>query len=303
MVDYMLDFRINTFLAVCRYMSFSQAAEALHITQPAVSQHMQVLQDKLGQQLYVLHGRQVVLTEQGRRYYEFAQSLDRDIKRFTSEFATETISPSITFGATLSIGEFILPPLLSRLTDADPQRNITLYVDNTENLLGMLDEGTIDVAFIEGAFDKNSYDYRLWSHERFIGIGSQACLERHTEPTLEMLLEERLIIRERGSGTRGVLERYLAESGLTPESFSHVDEIGNLNVIKYLVSRDHGISFLYEAAARDAIEQENITELPIKEWQVSREFNFVFTKNSQYTPRFLDFYRECKRAAVITEDP
>lgn len=296
----MLDFRIHTFLAVCAHMSFTKAAEALHITQPAVSQHMHALQEQLGRQLFIMQGRQLVLTEEGQRYRRFARSLQRDIHRFTEEFLAKSSATSINFGATLTIGEFTLPPILGSLMETDPDRHITMHVDNTEILLSMLDSGAIDVAFIEGAFDKNRYGYRLFSHERFIGIGSNACVERHPEPTLEDLLNERLIIRESGSGTRGVLERFLAERGLSTERFCHVDEIGNLNVIKHLVSRDIGISFLYEAAARDALERGLVREIQIKGWQVIREFNFVFPQNSHYESHFMKFYDECIASASVT---
>ena len=296
----MLDFRIRTFLAVCEHMSFTKAAQALHLTQPAVSQHIHSLQQQLGTQLFTMQGRQVVLTAEGTRYGRFVRSLQRDIRRFTDEFLAQDAKRSITFGATLTIGEFTLPPMLARLMETDPERHITMHVDNTEVLLSMLDEGAIDVAFIEGAFDKHRYGYRLFSHERFIGIGSASCMERHPNPTLEELLGERLIIRESGSGTRGVLERFLVERGLSTEDFCHVDEIGNLNVIKHLVSRDRGISFMYEAAARASIASGTVRELPIEGWQVIREFNYVFPLGSQFESRFLDFYDECMSTAIMT---
>ena len=289
----MLDFRIRTFLAICEHMSFTKAAQALNLTQPAVSQHMHSLQEQLGKPLFTMRGRQVVLTDEGERCKVFARSIQQDVQRFTSEVLFSVPKPEVKFGATLTIGEFSLPSILAKMMERDPLRHFTMHVDNTEVLLSMLDSGAIDVAFIEGAFDKNRYGYRLFSHERFIGIGSAACRERHPHPTLDELLSERLIIRESGSGTRGVLERFLAERGLSTERFSHVDEIGNLNVIKYLVGMDRGISFLYEAAAKEALQEGSVYELEIEGWQVIREFNFVFPLNSRYERRFLEFHKEC----------
>lgn len=289
----MLDFRLHTYLAVCDHLSFTKAAETLHITQPAVSHHMHALQEELGKQLFTIQGRQVVLTEEGVRFRDFVRSLQLDVDRFTREFAFSAGKQTIRFGATLTIGEFTLPPILSAIMQRDVNRSLHMHVDNTEVLLTLLDTGQIDFAFIEGAFDKNRYGYRLFSHERFIAIGSHACKLRHTNAHLEDLLGERLIIRESGSGTRGVLERYLAEHGLDTASFCHVDEIGNLNVIKHLVANDLGISFLYEAAAHEALSAGRIDELEIEGWQVIREFNFVYPLNSRYEDRFLAFLDEC----------
>lgn len=288
----MLDFRILTFLAICEHKSFTKAAQALHITQPAVSQHMQALQAQLGTQLFTMEGRQVLLTAQGEQFWHFARSIHNDITRFTEDFPANAERESLRFGATLSIGEFTLPPILAKVMSAERQRNHRMYVDNTEILLGMLDSGEIDFAFIEGTFDKRRYGYRLLSHERFISIGSPSCKDRHPKPSLEELFGERLIIRESGSGTRGVLERILAERGLSTSLFHHMDEIGNLNVITYLVGKDLGISFLYEAAARDALERGAVCVLEIEGWHVVREFNFVYPLHARQEQRYLRYFEE-----------
>lgn len=289
----MLDFRIVTFLAVCEQMSFTKAAQILHITQPAVSHHMHALQQAWGKQLFTIEGRQFALTADGEQLRQFAQSLHVDIVRFTHTFTQAQRMETLRFGATLTIGEFTLPPILDALMTKRPARKLTMHMDNTENLLSLLDSGDIDFAFIEGAFDKQRYGYRLFSHERFIPICSPACMRRYEHPSLEDLLSERLLIREKGSGTRAVFEQILAERGLRPEAFCHVDEIGNLNVIKRLVQQDKGISFLYEAAAREALEQQRLVEIPIAGWHVIREFNFVYSLNTRYETQFLAFLEEC----------
>ena len=289
----MLDFRIQTFLKVCEHMSFTKAAQELHLTQPAISQHMHALQELYGKQLFSIIGRKMILTEAGKQFRTFTRSLQIDVNRFISEFNQSQEVEIVKFGATLTIGEFTLPPIVQKLMQENPNRKLTILVDNTENLLAMIDSGHIDFAFIEGAFDKHNYGHRLFSNERFIAIGSHACKSRHPGPSLEELFSERLLIRESGSGTRAVLEQILTERGLSVESFCHVDEIGNLNVIKNLVSADIGISFLYEAATRDALDRERVLELIVKEWSVMREFNFVFSLNSRYESRFLNFLQEC----------
>jgi len=286
------DFKIKTFLTLCNTMNFTKAAQQLHITQPAVSQHIKLLQEQLDVQLFNYKGRQLTLTEAGMRLKTFTLSLQQDINRFSNNLQNSEEQPLLCFGATRTIGEFTLPPLLEKMIANKPQRKLSLYIDNTEILLEMLDTGKIDFAFIEGAFDKTSYSYRLFSHQNFIAIGSKEVQKRYPKAKLEQLFEERLIIREKGSGTRKVLEQILNERGLTTESFSHIDEIGNPNVIKYLVEQDKGISFMYEEGAKEAIKEDKIVKLDIQGWQVIREFNFVYPLYSHYEQQFLDFYSE-----------
>lgn len=293
MENNMLDFRIHTFLAVCEQMSITKAASVLNLTQPAVTQHMQALQQQLGTSLFTMVGRRLQLTEEGKKLRRFAQSIQVDIGRFVEEDLVPPKERPIRFGATLTIGEFTLPGILDSIMGIHSEKSLSMVVDNTENLLKMLDSGSIDFAFIEGAFDKSLYGYELFSHERFVPICSKACLARHANPSLEDLCGERLLVREKGSGTRAVFEQILAERGLTVEAFSHIDEIGNLNVIKHLVRQDRGISFLYEAAASDMLLAHEVFELPIEGWHVQREFNFVHPLHSRFTVQSLDFFTEC----------
>lgn len=290
----MLDFRFITFLAVCEKMSFTKAAEMINITQPAVSQHIRALEEQFGKKLFTIVGRQIYLTKEGEELRKFVQSLKVDINRFGRYFDQKKEEENVSFGATLSIGEFTLPKVIAQLMRNNPNRHIKLHVDNTTHLLTMIDKGEIDFAFIEGSFNKREYNYRLYSMERFIPIASHECMMRHKGDSLVDLLNERLLIREKGSGTRAVLEQILEEKGLTVESFSHIDEIGNLNVIKELVKENLGISFMYETATRDLIEKRLLNELPLKDFSAVREFNFVYSLNSQYEETFLKFLEECK---------
>ena len=137
----MLDFRIHTFLSVCEHMSFTKAAHELHLTQPAVSHHMHALQELYGQELFTIVGRQIVLTDAGNRFRTFAQSLQLDVNRFIKEFSKVSEIEVVKFGATLTIGEFTLPPIIRKLMQSNPKRKLTMHVDNTENLLAMIDSG------------------------------------------------------------------------------------------------------------------------------------------------------------------
>ena len=284
----------NTFLTVCEYMSFTKAAQALHLTQPAISQHIHVLEEQYGTKLFSLNKRHISLTKEGEELRQFAHSMSVDIKRFHQLFNQSKKEEIISFGATLSIGEFTLPPIIASIMKKNKERRIVMQVNNTRHLLAMIDKGEIDFAFIEGSFNKANYSYNLFSLERFIAVGSLEAKERYAHKSLESVQGERLLVREKGSGTRAVLEQILLEKGLVIESFKHVNTIGNLNVIKKLVSENLGISFMYETAAQDAIDMGLLHEIPLTDFHVKREFNFVYSLNSSFEHKFLDFLEECR---------
>ena len=121
-------------------------------------------------------------------------------------------------GATKTIGEYVLVPTVRQFLKKE-NHQIDLLVDNTETLLAMLERGELDFAIIEGVFDKEKYSHRLYKKESFLGI----CSRRHSfagrTVSLEEVLQESLLVREKGSGTRMLLEQAVAARGYSLDSF------------------------------------------------------------------------------------
>ena len=154
----MLDFRVETFLAVCQTMNFTRAAEQLHITQPAVSQHIHALEEQYGTKLFRSQGKQLQLTESGRLFFRTAAAMHHDDLRLREALHQENIRRRLRFGATLTIGEYIMPGPLLRLLEREPDIQLYMLTANTQELLKLLDQGELDFAIVEGYFDKQAYD-------------------------------------------------------------------------------------------------------------------------------------------------
>ncbi len=146
----MLDFRIETFLSVCRNMSYTKAANELYITQPAVSQHIKSLEKHYGAKLFFYNGKKLILTEQGELLRQFFESVHHDSARIEDMVRHIHTKRVIRLGATMSIGGFYLPEKLSRYILAHPEYNVTLTIQDTRDLLKMLDNGEVDFAMCEG---------------------------------------------------------------------------------------------------------------------------------------------------------
>lgn len=277
----MIDFRHETFLALCEIKSYTKTAEHLHITQPAVSQHIKYLENLYGGKLFLYNGKELQLTDKGRKLYNFTKRIAVDCRKIKDDLASHR-NRVISFGATLTIGEYIMPDVISRIMKKNPDIHFNMYVENTSILLKKLENGDITFAVIEGFFDKSKYGYSLFRNEPFIGICSPDSMHSSTSCSIESLLDNRLILREAGSGTRAIFENVLFEKNLSPESFNGTLEIGSLNAIKKLVSYGAGISFMYNAAAREEIKRGNLSKIKLSDWNVTHEFNFVYTKDSIY---------------------
>jgi len=282
----LMDFRLDTFLEVCRHMNFTKAAKALNITQPAVSQHIQYLEDYYGVELFAFEGKKMRLTEAGKMLYQAATTIKHD-----DIFLKERINAlkkgknKLIFGATLTIGEFVMAKPIKSYLELHPDTQMRMIIGNTKELLEKLSLGEIDFALIEGNFDKKDYDYIVYSQERYIAVCRDYKFEKEPE-RLTDLLSERLIVRESGSGTRRILEEYLEARNLGIGDFKSAVEIGGMTAIKSLVEYGCGITFLYEAAVKKELANGSLREIKLKDFQIFHDFSFIWNKGSVFSERY-----------------
>jgi DNA-binding transcriptional LysR family regulator len=289
----MLDFRINTFLMVCKYMNYTKAAEALCITQPAVSQHIKYLEKCYMIKFFEYEGKRLKLTNVGKMFYQTVATMKHDEQYLKDRIIQQKLGiRSLKFGATLTIGEYILPLKLKDIIDRNDNIQMTMIVENTEELLKKLDNGKIDFALVEGYFPKKEYDFEVYSTQSYICVKGNEYKLKKQPKILEDLLQETLIVREEGSGTRDIFEKNLQRQNLSVNDFSNVIEIGNINAIKCLVQNNIGITTLYEAAVKDEIENGALQKIEIEDLQKNHDFYFIWRKNSAFKELYQNIAKE-----------
>ncbi len=290
----MLDYRIHTFLTLCETNNYTKTAELLHITQPAVTQHIQYLEQYYQCRLFRRSGKTIQLTEKGRELRQLAQSLAANAQAVQRRLALpEQQKPLLRIGATKTIGEFLLPAILASYLEVHPNNRLCFTVDNTQLLLRMLDHGEIDFAVIEGFFDKKRYGYRLFRQEHFLPVTSSVKTELQRECQWSDLLSYPLFVREKGSGTRDILEQVLYENNYSLESFCEYTEINHFAVLKELVKRGLGITFVYQPVVARELASGELVPIPLAGLPISREWNIVFLKETLFEDTYQDFFRFC----------
>lgn len=276
----MLDHRLETFLTLCETCNYTAAARKLNMTQPAVSQHIRLLEDYYQVELVSAKGKKFSLTEEGKALQEYARTLNANSERILPLLhRIKNKARPLNFGATLTIGEYMVPPILHQIFREDPEIEISMYVENTHVLQRMLWEGKIDFALLEGHFDANQFEFKLISNETFIGVCSPDNKIASAVAALEGLLGQNLILREQGSETRDILEQVLYNRNLSPKDFNRIIEIGNMNAIKQLCHQDIGITFMYREAVKKEIARGYLKEIPLQGINIVHPFSFVYLKN------------------------
>lgn len=287
----MLDFRMETFLAVCQCMNFTRASEKLNITQPAVSQHIRFLEKHYNTKLFRYEGKKLRLTGAGEMLRNASLTMMHDEISLQSAMVKSEEEEEIRFGATRTVGDVLMGSILEKYLRKYPDADIHMIVDNTQGLLKRLDDGEIDFALVEGFFKKTEYDFRKFSDENYIAVCSPGYPFQKTPDRTEDLFGERLLMREKGSGTREVLERWLDAHNLSAEDFDKVMEVGSLHTITELTKAGCGITFLYEVAVREELRTGALMRIPLKDFRVSHEFTFIWRRGSIYADRYREVFR------------
>lgn len=284
---FMLDFRMETFLAVCRYMNFTHAATSLGLTQPAVSQHIKYLEKKYSSQLFIRESKRLLLTSAGEILLSALKTMKSD-ENLLKERMQKSISlkKSLTFGVTMTIGEYAIVPELSLYIKKHPDTDFHIHYGNTETLLSSIRDGSVDFAIIEGDVTGDNYETIVYRSEEYIAAASAYHKFSHPVKTLKDLTDERLLIREPGSGTRSIFEKILSLKNLSVKDFRQIAEIESIHTIVSLLSHDCGISFLYKAAVKDEISSGQIIQIPLSDFMMTHDFTFVWNKNSIFSDEY-----------------
>lgn len=278
----MLDFRIETFLYVCKHMSYTKAAEELNITQPGVSQHIKYLENYYGDRLFRYSNKSLELTQAGMELRNAMISVKHDnilLKRMIQERNTER--NTIRFGATLTIGEFLLPEKLIGFIKGNKTMHVDFVIADTKELLSFLEDGSIDFAVVEGYFQKNKFDFITVSKEPYILVCGRDYPLKDEVDFCELFIHN-LIVREDGSGTKEILERYLSDKGYSISDFARASTISSIHIIKHLLENNCGISFMYEIAVKEELQSGALRKIEMTDLPLYHEFNYIWRKNSVF---------------------
>ncbi len=289
----MIDNRLQSFLMLCECGSYTKAARRLNMTQPAISQHIRYLEEYYAVSLVDGKGKNFSLSEEGKALREYIISLQANSERIKPllKRISQRTRP-LNFGATLTIGEYTMPPILASIFSEDPEIKISMHVENTKLLQQMLWAGEIDFALLEGHFNHSQFAYRLISDEAYIAVCSpdNPMADRQNDP--DSLLGQTLVLREEGSGTRDILEQFLYMKNLSVDDFRRHLVIGNMNAIKMLCHQNIGITFMYREAVKKELEEGYLKEVPLRNFDMSHPFNFVYLKDSPDRVQIESWYEQ-----------
>ncbi len=274
----MSDRRLKVFHTVAKLLSFTKAAEALHMTQPAVTFQVRQLEEYFNTRLFDRTHNKVNLTPAGERVAEFAErifdlysEMENSVRDLTGE-----ISGALTIGASTTIAEYMLPALLGEFKNRYPDINLRLKVSNSEGIVSMVEHNVIDLGVVESQVSNKNLIVEVCHDDQLVVVAApeHELVKRGTKVKAAEIVKYPFVSREEGSGTREVIMQYLIDENVNPGEMDFCLELGSPEAIKGAVETGMGITIISRSIIGKELKLNTLCELQLDP-PLSRPFSFV----------------------------
>lgn len=283
------------FRAVAQQLSFRKAAEELYLTQPAVSLQIKALEEDIGVQLFDRSGSRVMLTDAGRLLLGYAGQVNALLGEAEQQIAAMTgqLAGQLSLGASTTIAQYVLPRLLGEFLKSHPRVQPSLISGNTERIVDAVVAREIALGFIEGPSRSKDVREQAFLADEIVLIApaSHEWAERHRIKVNELTAAP-ILMRERGSGTRHVVEMTLEHHGLNPSSLQVAMELDSTEAIKSAVEVGLGVGFISKwAIAKDSRAGSSLRIVEVDDLHIRRDFLMVFALGPESSGLTREFSR------------
>lgn len=274
----MSDFRLKVFQSVAKNLSFTKASRELFVSQPAITKHIQELEAFYQVRLFDRQGNRISLTDAGRLLLKHCERILNDYKQLEYEMHLlhdEHIG-ELHLGASTTIAQYVLPPLLARFIARFPQISLSLLNGNSREIETALQEHRIDLGLVEGIARLPNLKYTLFLRDELVAVvPGRSKWATRDEITPDELPDIPLVLREHGSGTLDVFERALSFHSLKLSSLNVLMYLGSTESIKLFLEHTDCMGIVSIRSVRKELLAGTLRVIDIKGMPMQREFNFV----------------------------
>ncbi len=273
-----MDFRLKVFYTVANRLSFTKASSELFITQPAVSKHIQELEEYYKIKLFNRNGSKISLTVAGdvllkhtKNIFEVYRDIDFDMNTLISQR-----SGLLRLGASTTISQYIIPPLLARFHQKLQDVKVSLLNGNTEQIENALLQQEIEIGIVEGQSKNKSIKYTEFLKDELVLVcKSSNPLVNLNEVTQEALKKMRFLMREQGSGTLEVIEFALKPFNIKVSELQIEMQLGSTESIKSYLMNSDCVAFISIHAIQKELQNNELAILDITDLTIERFFYII----------------------------
>lgn len=290
------DFRLKVFITAARTLSFTRTAERLFISQPAVSKHIGELESQYKVQLFARRGSRLELTGAGETLLSCAERLADDYRRMQYEMSLCTSVPvgELRLGASTTIAQYLLPPILARFTTRFPGVRVAMMSGNSDQVEQTLGGHGIDLGMVESLSRRQGLHYTVFAPDELVLVARTGGPYARTESiTTDELREIPLVLREGGSGTLEVIKAALGRAGIRIPQLNVVMRLGSTEGIKAFVRNSDAMAIVSVISVVDELRSGVLRIIDLEDFPLRRDFAFVHVEAepSALVRQFIEFAR------------
>lgn len=268
----------KTFIAVVDFKNFTKAAEYLNLSQPSVSTHIKNLEIIFGVTLINRSVKQktISITESGYTLYKRAKEIINllDVTFMDVKTLSTSIKGTIKIGASLTIGEYILPKFLAHFSNKYPDVDIEVKIENTSFIASELKKMKLDIGLIEGSVSSALFKQEYFLEDEMVLVAPFDSDLKDKEIKLDNIQNRRWIAREEGSGTREYLDLFFAQNKIIPKS---IMVLGSNLAVKEAVRNNLGLTITSKHIILEAESRNELTSLKLNN-DFRRSFSYIYPK-------------------------
>lgn len=289
--------QLESFAAVVRYNSFTRAAENLYISQPTISTHIRALEEELKTRLIMRTTKNIEVTPEGMKLYDYAVNILELRDRMVRECSSGA-RQIIHLGASTIPSAYILPEVLPAYGKLSPNTFFVIHQTDSKGVLDGLSDGVFDVGLIGMPHEREKLICESFCQDRMVLITpiTPQFLEYKAAKAspVEILLNEPVILREKGSGSKKSADKFLEEMGISDEKMKVFARVNDPEAIKNLVAGGLGVSIISRRAAHNFLQAKRLLEFELPDSSNNRQLYMAYRPehiNKSYIGDFTDFIK------------
>lgn len=283
-----MDRYLHVFISVVELQNFSRAAEAHHMTQPAVSQYIRTLEEQIGSKLLDRNNQYVHLNKAGEVVYHYGKEilgLYNHMHHHVDDLINKASGP-LTIGASYTFGEYVLPRLIAELKKTFPEIHPTVTIGNTARIANLVESHQLDIGIVEGHFKNKALIQEEFAEDFMVVVASsEHPLAQKERIEISELSHQTWIVRESGSGTREATEKLFQLWNISPAKLMHYS---STQPIKESVEVGLGVSLLSKWAVQKELKYGDLAVINIDEPPLKR--TFAFLQQSPFQTKALEVF-------------
>ncbi len=279
-----MNFKLKTFKKVAEKLSFTKAAKELFITQPAVTKHINNLEQEFNVKLFIRKGNKIELTKAGNILLKYAKDIENIYNQLNFELSAlnQKQKGKIKIGASTTMTQYVLPQLMASFKSKFKDLSVSVINGNTEQIEKALSSNEIDLGIIEGQSKRSEFHYIEFLKDEIVLVAkSSNKIAKNSEISLSELQKLPLILREEGSGTLEVISYYLKQKNINFTDLSVEMQFGSTEGIKNYILNSDRLAFLSIQSILNELKRNELSIIDITDFEIKRNFNFIFPEGQQ----------------------